>query len=239
MTTPESRARREPIFNAPWPTLLLPALVLVSHLLFGFMSERSQAVTLFEGALAPERAFAPDGSVRAYGDLASAVWPFFASAFLHIGWGHALVNAFMLLALGGGVLRWTGTGGRGLTVFALIIVVSQIVGSATYLVLNYPDGAPAVGASGIASGLLAPALLILSAAKHEQREVRLMDSQFLVMTAAFVISNLVFAFGMLGLGVLAVAWEAHLGGYVGGAIVFRLMSPRPLASRRAKPQYDS
>jgi membrane associated rhomboid family serine protease len=223
MTQPN---RQPPMINAPWPVAGFAILLLVAHLIRILLPDGLQNIGFFYGALFPERFWAPaDAAVLTglppYANAFEAVLPMFASAFLHSDWMHVILNAAFLVALAKPLLEmfrrvWPGREPAASGLLLALFVGAQLASSLVYLGANYPDGPPAVGASGGISGLLAAVLLL-----REGPQRWLLSRRFLVTSSLFIVANAVFALigpGLLGAGI---AWQAHVGGYIGGALLMR------------------
>ena len=160
--------------------------------------------------------------------LFSAAFLLLSTALLHGDWMHVIVNSLMLFAFGRPVAR---TFGKGPTAWGLWMIVfsgSIIAGSVLYLAIATVDSPWVVGASGGTSGLVAAAGLLDSYGMKG----KLWSRKFLAFTATFAAFNIVLIFltfaapYALGMGI---AWEAHVGGYIAGAV---LMSALPVKGYR-------
>lgn len=133
--------------------------------------------------------------------------------FLHGSLAHLGLNVIALLQLGSIVTRFFGRGLRAALFFFGSFLVYGIAGGVLFLLLN-PQGA-AVGASGAICGLwgalarLAPPHSFVSTFTGGA-------------TRSFFLMNAI----MIGVGLLVgelqgagIAWQAHLGGYVAGAML--------------------
>ena len=140
--------------------------------------------------------------------------------FLHGDWGHVLMNAFMSIAFGvvtikGIKLLQTSKGkATKSTLKFLIIFLIGVVGGgiAQWLwwslpISNHPLGAGALGASGGASALFATAAWALGG-----------RAKLLSFGLAWTVINLVLYATQSYTG-LNIAWAAHLGGYLTGALI--------------------
>lgn len=221
----------QPFFNAPAMALVLPVLVLLTHGIFQVLPEIRQQLVLYGTVLSPERFFSAPDARYAYGGLIERIWPMFGSALLHLDWTHAIVNAAMILAAGAALPRWTGVGARGVLVYWAVVFFSQLGAALAHLFSYYPDGAGAVGASGIASGLVGAALLILLSARNRRSRLKLLTTQNGMILIGFAIFNVIFAGGFEATSGIRIAWQAHVGGFIAGALSIWWLSPRPLASR--------
>jgi membrane associated rhomboid family serine protease len=216
------------MINAPLPVTAFALLLVGLHLVRILLPESWQSAVFFQGALIPGRFWAPEESpgpagLPGYQGPLAAFVPLIASGLLHSDWMHVILNAAFLIALAKPLLElfrrvWPGQepGASGLLLG--LFLFSQIISGLFYLGLNHPGGGAAVGASGGVSGLLAAILLI-----REGPRRWLLARGFLVATALFVVANALIA--LLGPSLLgaSIAWEAHLGGYVGGAVAMRLV----------------
>ncbi|MEM1105042.1 MAG: rhomboid family intramembrane serine protease [Pseudomonadota bacterium] len=209
----QTRPPAAPFFSAPAVVVGLCCLLLAAHGLRLLLPYTAEANAFYWLALIPERlSLALKGGGRdAYG-AGSLLVAVFGHTLLHGDWTHVILNAGMLLVLGAPVARRQ-TALRFLAVFLL----AAAGGAAAYFALRLPDGAPAIGASGGVSGILAAAFLIMAGPRAGWPE--LVSRRFLQTSAAFLALNLMIALmgpSLLGAGI---AWEAHLGGYLVGALV--------------------
>ena len=156
----------------------------------------------------------PSGSY----DLLSLTKALFGHTLLHGDWMHAGINAVMGLAVGAPVARAAGSGAGGVGRFVLVFFGAAFAGAVAYFVLSPAQGPAAIGASGGVSGLLAGALLTMQASGG-----KIFSRQFLMASLGFGLANLLLAFvGPSAFG-FGIAWQAHLGGFVGGALLFQLL----------------
>ncbi len=221
--------RTEPMFNAPAVVIVVVIAIVALHGLTYFLADKENTRLIYDYAVVPRRFFAPPGSEYAYPNMLAAGLTLVSTAFLHTGWLHVLVNAGMLLAFGAQVARILGPGWRAGGLWLLMFLVSTAAGSAVYLAMAGPDGGAAVGASGGVSGLIGAAFLV----GFDGRGRSLISRSFLLMTAAFIGSNALLAFAGPSLVGGGIAWQAHLGGYVAGAVLMLLLLPRPMAPEEA------
>ena len=218
-----------PFFNAPAFVLILPALIILVQAAVSLLPANTVERIYWMGALIPERFFANGGDPAAYDNALMAGLPFIGSTLLHIGWSHTVVNAGMLLAAGGAVSRWTGARGAGVMAFSGVVAISALVAGLVHLIVFRPDGSAVVGASGVVSGLAGATLLMIIALRSGTPRLRLFTMPVLIIVLAFAAFNLFFAYAMGAINALNIAWQAHVGGFVGGLIALRLLAPTPLA----------
>lgn len=218
-TQPGPQHKQPPVFNAPLLVVLMSLLLIGLYAVYAFAPVRDQQSTLFEFALAPERFWAPAGSPVVYPDYLSGLLTLVSTALLHGDWMHVIVNALMLLAFGTPVARAFGNTVTGWGLWMILFLGSVIAGSALYLALATASSPYAVGASGGVSGLIAAAFLL----DPWGGKRALWSPEFLKFTLAIGIANVVLTFVapmLLGMGL---AWEAHVGGYVAGALLMSVL----------------
>lgn len=220
--------RKPPIINAPLPVTVFAVLLIAAHGVRVLLPGGLQNFVYFHAALIPERFWAEPGlaalgGLPPYGNAVLAFLPMITSAFLHADWMHVVLNAAFLVAIAKPLLElfrrvWPGREPGATLMLLALFLTAQLVASAAYLGLNYPAGGIAVGASGGISGLLAALLMV-----REGPDRWVLTRGFLVASALFLVANVLLAF--LGPGLLgaSIAWEAHVGGYIGGAIFMRLV----------------
>ena len=219
---------RPPIISARRPVTVFAVLLVAAHAVIGFLPGGLQNFVFYNGALIPERFWAsPDfaaaGGLPPYANGLAAAVPLVASAFLHGGWMHVIMNAAFFVALSKPLLEllrrvWPGREPGATLALLGLFLTAQIAASLTFLALNYPAGPMAVGASGGISGLLAAILML-----REGPERWLLSRGFLLSSAAFVVINVLLVFVGPALLGAAIAWQAHIGGYAGGALFMRLV----------------
>jgi membrane associated rhomboid family serine protease len=193
-------------------------------------------VALIVGGYALQSRFPIDAVAGLYGfspaALAQGRWGTLISAlFLHGSWAHALMNAAFALAFGTPVARFLGERAQGALAFFAFYLVCGVLSSLGYAALHPGSAAPLVGASGAVSGLMGAASRLIAG---RGRLGPILSSAVIGRGAAWVIVNLLI--GVLGSGLMpgaenaAVAWEAHLAGFVAGVVMIR---PFAWLARRA------
>lgn len=134
----------------------------------------------------------------------------FTSLFLHDGWMHVLTNTLMLLVMGSFCERLLGMRLTGFFYFA-----GGLIGSLTYFAMLPQNPNAVIGASGAIASLFAINMLIMYDSGALQRFQNGNDkTKFLLIWVAIIIVTGV-AFG-------GVAWQAHLGGFLGGSVLYTL-----------------
>lgn len=148
--------------------------------------------------------------------LAAAV-----SMFLHGGIGHLLSNMWFLWIFGNNVEEAYGTGG-----FLLMYLVSGLGATAAFVMMNPDATVPMIGASGAIAGVLGAYLVLFP--RHRILSLFL---YFFVHVPAGI--YLLIWFGLQFLTQEeGVAWEAHVGGFIVGALLTLILRPILVARLR-------
>ncbi len=198
---------REPLINMPPVTKILLGLMISIHLILTFVLSSTQSdYILMNYGFVPER-FSPDSFTL------TALPTLLTHMFLHGSWLHIIMNSFMLAAFGSGVERWLGS-----KRMLILFIASGLFGAAAHYILNTSSVYPMIGASGGLSGLFAAAIIMLNRGQKE------MGGRFGILPFALLWIGLSIGFGMMGGpdGSL-IAWAAHVGGFLGGFAVLKLM----------------
>lgn len=193
---------RQPVFNAPWPAVLLAAVILGGYGAQGFAPPETVA------------RFAFSSSALAQGRYETLVTALFLSG----GWAHALVNAAMALAFGTPVARAFGLRGEGVAALLLFYLVCGAFANLGYGLVRPGSDALVVGASGAVSALMAATARIIAG---RGRVGPILSSPVIGMSVAWIVVNLIVAvLGFApGMGDGGVAWEAHLFGFAAGLVL--------------------
>ncbi|MEN0651695.1 MULTISPECIES: rhomboid family intramembrane serine protease [Hyphobacterium] len=194
---------RQPLFNdVPVAVIWLTTAVALT----GVAAELSVPLCdlAFEwGAFVPAYAFdRPGPSV--------AIAPWLLHVFVHGSWLHLAMNTMALLAFGAATARPFGRGFRASAGFLLFFVVCALAGVAAELLVDPASRIPMVGASTGISGCLV-------ASGWARGGVRGMLS----MALPWLLINIVLALAGTQMWI-AIAWAAHVGGLVAGAIFYPL-----------------
>ena len=136
--------------------------------------------------------------------------------FLHAGWGHLLPNMLFLWVFADNV-----EDAYGHTAFALLYLVSGVVAALAHVLLMPASSAPLVGASGAVSGILGAYLVLFPRARVWIllfMRLPLRIGALWVLGSWFALQFV--SFWMEGNNAdTAVAWGAHIGGFLAGAAI--------------------
>ncbi|MEZ5647447.1 MAG: rhomboid family intramembrane serine protease [Alphaproteobacteria bacterium] len=191
-----------PIFNLPRSVIILIVINFGVFITLRLLPAAEAEGLLLSLALIPAR----DSTFS----LAS-VPPFLTHAFTHYEGTHLLINMAFLAAVGSGVQRRLGT-----LRFIIFYLLCAFAGAITQLAVTPDLNAPVIGASAAVSGLVGA--IVRFAVRHDQRFM------FVVLWLGV---NLIFgstAPAIFDLDV-SVAWEAHMGGFFVGLILFPIFDP--------------
>ncbi|MEJ8475542.1 rhomboid family intramembrane serine protease [Roseibium algae] len=179
------------------------------------------------------------------GGLAADVWSFVTYSLLHGSLMHIGFNLAWMAIFGSAVARRFGT-----PRFLLLSVLCAVAGAATHLLFHFGEASPMIGASAAVSGHMAVALRFIfqlggplgafrrqDAAAYRVPAVSLREAmsntQVVAFTAVWFGFNIVF--GLVGSSLLGggatIAWEAHIGGFLMGLVLFPLLDPVPRQTR--------
>jgi membrane associated rhomboid family serine protease len=237
---------REPILTLPGALTAYVALLAVIHLrvllppdleywtieAFGFIPRRYDPTLL---------------ATPFAGGSGAKVWTFVTYSLLHANFSHIAFNVLWLLPFGSAVARRFGA-----TRFFLFMAVTAVAGAMAHLVTHEHAIAPMIGASASVSGAMAAAIRFafvrgsfLSFTRGDADAAAqvpalplmraLRDPRVLGFLAIWFGVNIVFGIGSVGVGAedVNVAWQAHIGGFFAGLLLFSLFDPIPRAGRDA------
>jgi membrane associated rhomboid family serine protease len=231
---------REPILTLPGPLtayILLLALIHLHVLLpvewenwtidaFGFIPKRYDSTLL---------------AVDFPGGAGARVWTFVTYSLLHANFSHIAFNVLWLLPFGSALARRFGA-----VRFFLFMTVTAIAGALAHLVTHEHAVAPMIGASASVSGAMAAAIRFAfvqgsflsfsrgdadAAAKVPALSLSraLRNPRVLGFVGVWFGVNIIFGMGSIAIGAegVSVAWQAHIGGFVAGLVLFSLFDPVP------------
>jgi len=217
--------RRFPVVNT--------AVIVLNVLVFLFESvltsdQLDQAIWL--GGLIPAYFWQGGGLGRWY--------PLLTSMFMHGGWLHLISNMLALYIFGDNVEDRLGH-----LRYLLFYLASGLAAGGAHLVANSGSPIPTIGASGAIAGVLGAYMVLYPRARVLTiipvfYIIRVVEVPAFIYLGFWFISQLFNGFLALAAaaGVMqagGVAWWAHIGGFVFGLAIVRLISPR----RRLPPPY--
>ncbi len=227
-----TRVEREPIFNVPRAVVLTLAVLAGIHVVRNLLSPEDDAWMVYWLAFVPARY---SGLADVFpGGVVSAVTSWVTHTGVHADVTHLIFNSAWLLAFGSAIAERVGA-----VRYLALFVVCGFAGALTFLAFNWGLERPMIGASGAISGLMGAALRFFFSALDEGgvgafREnpksiplmplsVALQDRRLVLATLAMVFINVLAIFGLGSVSASGgIAWEAHIGGYFAGLLLFGL-----------------
>ena len=234
---------REPVFTLPGALTAYVLLLAVIHLrvllppdlenwtidVFGFIPRRYDATLL---------------NIEFPGGEGAKFWTFVTYSLLHANLTHIAFNVLWLLPFGSALARRFGA-----VRFFVFMAVTAAAGALAHLVTHEHAVAPMIGASASVSGTMAAAIRFAfvrgsflsfsrgdaeAAAKVPAQPLlrALRDRRVLSFLAIWFGVNIIFGAGSIAIGAdgASVAWQAHIGGFLAGLLLFSLFDPVPRAA---------
>jgi membrane associated rhomboid family serine protease len=173
----------------------------------------SEPGTYYPAVLDPNTCAAIAGSWRP-GVATGAVWQLATSVFTHVDLIHLGCNLLTVWFLGPTLERLLGRAR-----FLALYLLAGLTGSAFVFRLSSP-ASNSIGASGAVFGLIAALLIIMRKLRQDARQIFL----WLGINVLITVVN-----------IGSISWQAHLGGFVGGAAITAILVFMP-KERRATRQ---
>jgi membrane associated rhomboid family serine protease len=231
---------REPILNVPPAVSAILAVIAGIHAArVWLLSPRANAELLLWFSFIPARyepAIAAQGPA---GGLPAQVWTFVSYALIHGDAMHLAINAVWLLAFGSAVARRFGAAR-----FVAFCAATAAAGAAAHLATHFGEFVPMVGGSAAISGCMAAAIRFAFQrggplgiwTAHEAHAYHvpaaplrqaLADPRILAFLLVWFGLNILLGLGSLSLAGEAqqIAWEAHIGGFLAGLLLFPWFDP--------------
>jgi membrane associated rhomboid family serine protease len=205
---------REDRLPTPWIVWLITAALIGSYV--AFWLQPFDLKLAIDGALALTPAdFQSELASGAWGALAGRL---IGHVFLHAAWWHVGLNAFFFYATG----RYPALR-LGPWRFLALFIISASLSAFAYLALNWGEDIGAIGASGAVCGTFSAYVLSARATWRESLSDPRVRGPFAMI---FLLNVVLMGFLSEG-GVFPIAWEAHLGGFAGGALAYIALAPKP------------
>jgi len=236
---PSDGSERQPVFNLP------PVIVACLAIFFGIhagreflLDQEADFNLVLRFAFIPLRVMSPEAvGANLPGGALAGWWSFVTYAFFHADWMHLIFNG-LWLAVFGSPLAWRFDTSR----FILFSLGGAIAGAAFYLLFHSDQLSPMIGASAAISAHMAGASRFVfsaggplggaadaSAYRMPAEPLRyvMRDRRVLAFLGAWFGLNLLFGLWGEGSGLASgpVAWEAHIGGFLFGLLLFPFFDP--------------
>jgi membrane associated rhomboid family serine protease len=241
---------REPIFNVPVVIFVVSAVLAAVHIASGWLSEITQFALILDFAFIPAREISwidpniladlaknppagTDEAAIAQHQLAvylnayesARPWTFITYAALHVGYLHLILNLVVLLAIGTPVARRLGV-----PRFLLLFAAGAAGGALMNLAVHPTSVSPLMGASAAISACWGAAARFAFdpgarlGGPGVTLRASLANRTVVTFTLAWFLTN-----ALSGLGAnpsvlanTAIAWDAHIGGFLVGFLGFAL-----------------
>jgi membrane associated rhomboid family serine protease len=227
----EETEPRQPAFNIPCVIRIVAIITILVHFLQLFSSPAQHNELIRYLAFIPARfSLSNVWELEGFSLALSTI----SYAFLHADGYHLILNIFFLLAFGTAAARrvsWP--------VFLILYATGAVISAFSWMALNSESVTPLVGSSGALSAT-AGALVRMSISPKLPFDPRypIMPAKTAILFGLFWIGmNFFFMLTALSVsfGIGNVAWEAHIGGFLFGFTVGRLIDGAGLSIPIARP----
>ena len=224
-----NRPGNEPVFNLPNVVLAMLLLMVAIQVALDSLLPRAAVLEIYlQTAFIPQRY-----AIGISGQAGPYLWSPITYSLLHGGYTHLALNSFWLAAFGAVVARRIGW-----VRFLVFWLLSALASAALFLAFHWGDQTVMVGASGVVSGLMGAAARFAFGDGGGFRRDRahlnpglsivqsLGNRTVLGFLVVWFVINLLAAVGFsFGIADSAIAWEAHVGGFLFGFLAFSLFDP--------------
>ena len=240
-------APREPILTLPGALTAYIALLAVIHGLRMLLPFDVDDTIIEMFGFIPKRYDSTLLDVTFPGGAGAKVWTFVSYSLLHANLTHIGFNVLWLLPFGSALARRFGA-----MRFFLFMAVTAAAGALAHLVTHEHAVAPMIGASASVSGTMAAAIRFAfvqgsflsfnrgdadAAARVPALSLMhaLRNGRVIGFLAVWFGVNIIFGLGSIAIGTdgANVAWQAHIGGFLAGLMLFSLFDPVPRAPANA------
>jgi membrane associated rhomboid family serine protease len=215
----------QPRYSKPWVNYFLIGLNLLIFIFEWALDPRSLDALIRQFGVVPSHvASFLSGSPRY--SLVDVVLPFFTSMFLHGSWMHVIGNMWFLYVFGDNVEDYLGH-----FKYLVFYLLAGLVAMSTQVAVSLHSSVPTVGASGAIAGVLGAYVVL-----YPKARVLTWFFVFVLWVPAWIILGYWFALQFLngtatllafqGQSIGGVAFWAHVGGFVSGALMIKLFPER-------------
>ena len=216
----------QPRYSTPWVNYFLIGLNLVIFFFEFTLDPQSLEILIRQFAVVPSHvALFLSGSQRY--SLVAILLPFFTSLFLHGSWMHVIGNMWFLYIFGDNLEDYLGP-----FKYLVFYLLTGVLAMGTHMVMNLHSTAPALGASGAIAGVLGAYFVL-----YPRARVLTWFFVFVLWVPAWVILGYWFVLNFLsgtatslavqgGRNMGGVAFWAHVGGFVSGALLVKVFGER-------------
>jgi membrane associated rhomboid family serine protease len=212
-------------YSTPWVTRFLIALNLLIFLFEGSLTPRALNALIHQFGVVPSHLAALLAGSSRY-QLPEVVVPYFTSMFLHGSWMHVIGNMWFLYIFGDNVEDYLGH-----FKYLVFYILTGLIAMATQVAISLHSSVPTLGASGAIAGVLGAYFIL-----YPRARVLTWFFVFVVWVPAWIILGYWFALQFLsgtatalavqGQNMGGVAFWAHVGGFISGALLVKAFGER-------------
>jgi membrane associated rhomboid family serine protease len=214
-------------YSTPWVTRFLIALNLLIFLFEASLELHSLKILTQQFGVVPSHVAAFLAGSPQY-PLPVVALPFFTSMFLHGSWMHVIGNVWFLYIFGDNVEDFLGH-----FKYLVFYLVTGLIAMMTQVAINMHSTAPTLGASGAIAGVLGAYFVL-----YPRARVLTWFFIFVVWVPAWIIlgywfvlqflSGTATALAVQNQSIGGVAFWAHVGGFISGALLVKIFGERRL-----------
>jgi membrane associated rhomboid family serine protease len=226
-----------PRFSTPYVTYFLIAINAVIFLFewsVGLQNQRALNALMYEFGVVPTHVTAALSGSPQF-NLVEAFVPILTSMFLHASWLHIIGNMWVLWIFGDNIEDYLGH-----FRYLLFYLVTGIAASIAHILLNPGSRVPSVGASGAIAGVMGAYFVLYPRARVLTIVPLIIFFTFWWLPAWIVLgywflvqflSGAATAIAVSDQSGGGIAFWAHVGGFVAGIVLIKIMSERPHRAR--------
>jgi membrane associated rhomboid family serine protease len=229
-----TQQRPQPVLFVPRIILVLLFLLIFVHFFRTILLPEHENFIFFMFGILPAR-YHPDVLQAFPGGVWSAIPTFLSYSLLHADFMHLTINSLWLLAFGSMMARILGAGR-----FLVLYLACALAAGLAHVIVDSSSLIPMVGASGAISGTMGAGFRALpsipgfaqtpmedaSGSSPPLPLLSLTDRRFLLISGVWLATNMLFGLTGIRIGedVLMIAWDAHVAGFVTGALLIGIMT---------------
>jgi membrane associated rhomboid family serine protease len=217
----------QPRYSTPYVTRFLIGLNLVIFLFEAALAPESLKLLMHQFGVVPYHTVVFLSGSQRYA-LPAVVLPFFTSMFLHGSWMHVIGNMWFLFIFGDNVEDYLGH-----FKYLTFYILTGLIAMMTQVAINSHSTVPTLGASGAIAGVLGAYFVL-----YPRARVLTWFFVFVLWVPAWIILGYWFVLNFLsgtatalavqGQNMGGVAFWAHVGGFVSGALLVKVFGERQL-----------
>jgi membrane associated rhomboid family serine protease len=217
----------QPRNSTPWVTRFLIALNLLIFLFEASLTPRGLDALIRQFGVVPSHTAALLAGSARY-PLPVVVLPFFTSMFLHGSWMHVIGNMWFLYIFGDNVEDYLGH-----FKYLVFYILTGLIAMSTQVAISLHSSVPTLGASGAIAGVLGAYFVL-----YPRARVLTWFFVFVIWVPAWIILGYWFALQFLsgtatalavrGQNMGGIAFWAHVGGFISGALLVKAFGERRL-----------